>query len=168
MTRSRLVGNFSFKDHDMNRFVIAISFLILLVCVGCGGFSNHDVDIPKDLNGDWNLKGTLTAKDDSITFNIDQNLTIDDGRVLLADDGEWEAAKVGDNLNIGFSIVVSEEDVAGCGMVRTMADSTIIIPVIEYDDTQYDGIAVGIFRINSDCDGKSSKELDGDFILKRR
>ena len=152
----------------MFRFLQALFLIAALSCSGCGGLGNSVVDIPKGLNGDWNLKGTLNAKDDSIHLDINRDLIIDDGRVLLEGWGEWEAAKVGDNFNIGFSVVVSEEDVPGCGMVRTMADASIIIPVIKDNESQYSGISVGIFRINSDCDGRSTRELDGDFILKRK
>ena len=152
----------------MFRYLSVLCFIALFICLGCDSVKTFKVDIPKDFNGEWNLKGKLAAKNDPINFDVNQNISIDDGKVLLEGGEEWEAAKVGRDINIGFSILVSDEDVAGCGKVRTMADATIIIPVVKFDESQYDGIAVGIFRINSDCDGESSKELGGDFILKRR
>lgn len=147
--------------------VITITFLVLFFS-GCGGGSSFGPSIPDELDGDWNLKGKITANDGSYETEIDQNFEIRGNRLYLDGSDEiWIGSYYTPNLHIRFDKIVQDEDVVGCGTVVTTAIITVVTFITDIDETQYDSSPVGLFETNSDCDGITRVEINGALILKR-
>jgi hypothetical protein len=151
----------------LNRIFTIFLFLCFILISGCNGVGYSQVDIPTVLNGDWNIKGSCIANDDSRSLDIDQNFEIADGRIFLEGGGECDGNFIGNQLIIKFKPIVFDEEVESCGRVVVTADVSIIITMLSDNEPEYDGIAVGAFKTESECEGESSVELSGDFILKR-
>jgi hypothetical protein len=136
---------------------------------GCGGGSSFDPGIPDELDGDWNLTGSITAKDGSFVNNINQDFEIRGNHLYLDGSEEtWFGSYYAPYLNISFDKIVQDEDVVGCGNVITTAKVAVMTFLIDADEPDYDGSATGLFETNSDCDGVKRVELNGVFTLKRK
>ena len=147
-------------------FTIIICISVIFIS-GCEGTGISNVDIPTELNGDWNLTGALIANDDSRRVDINQDFEIVDGRIYLKDSGEIDGTFIAYELIIKFKTVVFDQDVEGHGRVKVTADVSIVTTILNDDEPEYHGIAVGIFKTESEIEGESSVGLSGNFILKR-
>ena len=150
-----------------------LKFFPIIVCIsvilisGCEGTGISNVDIPTELNGDWNITGALIANDDSRRVDINQDFEIMDGRIYLQGDGEIDGTFIANQLIIKFKSVVFDQDVEGSGRVKVTADASIVTTILNEDEPEYNGIAVGVFKTESEIEGESSVELSGNFVLKR-
>jgi len=150
-----------------------LKFFPIIVCIsvilisGCEGTGISNVDIPTELNGDWNITGALIANDDSRRVDINQDFEIMDGRIYLQGDGEIDGTFIANQLIIKFKSVVFDQDVEGSGRVKITADASIVTTILNEDEPEYNGIAVGVFKTESEIEGESSVELSGNFVLKR-
>ena len=147
-------------------FTIIVCISVILFS-GCEGTGISNVDIPTELNGDWNITGALIANDDSRRVDINQDFEIMDGRIYLQGDGEIDGTFIANQLIIKFKSVVFDQDVEGSGRVKITADASIVTTILNEDEPEYNGIAVGVFKTESEIEGESSVELSGSFILRR-
>jgi hypothetical protein len=152
------------------KYFLAMTVMVLfsLIYSGCGGNSAFDPGIPNELDGDWNLSGKITAKDGSSETDIDQNFEIRSDRLYLeGSDETWVGSYYYPNLHIRFNMIVQDEDVVGCGNVKTTAKVTVVTFIVDSDESDFDGYAIGFYETDSDCDGITRVELNGSLALKR-
>jgi hypothetical protein len=151
----------------IKRTSLIILVLMLVCCVsGCSEFGGERIDIPTELNGDWTLAGTVTSSDNATVYDIFDRIEIRDGRVYPEGGGEYQATYVNKYLNIYIEDVIKDEMKVDCGQVTTTLKVTLLFS-IESVETEYDGFPVGIFEIDSECEGVSQEELSGEIRLTR-
>ena len=147
------------------RNICVIIFFLMLS--GCGGSGVYLYGAPDDFNGNWNLSGKIFAKDNSFELDFNRDLSIISGKIYPEGGGVWDNGLIGNFLNIKINEVVQEAEVVSCGKVITSLDTTIMIQVFKLGEVEYSGNAVGIFVIDSECDGASTADLTGSLVMTR-